>query len=341
MFSFYKDEQESESISQSFLLKDNEDFPLSSTIYPFPVGYFNDIFPHFKEEKIGENIKESYINYEFKKDNLNMNKNLLENTGFTSYKPSSKIVDENPKNINITIKIENQHEKARIQDINSLEKKITQLNESQNQKKEKKLGRKSKNSDETGDHDKFYYDNLIIKCKRIILKNLYNFINYLIKKSNKDNTNLYSKNKEYILQKINQNQIKNIKVDYNLKFLDKKLKDIFSDNISPKYRNYCPEHNRKLIEKLINEGDKEKKLIFEKIFNLSFFDCLKHFRGEININELEGADRLDKFCEKFKNEKNYETKFKDFIMDYENIILKKKPRNKEKKKTKKIMLSKK
>ena len=133
--------------------------------------------------------------------------------------------------------------------------------------------------------------------------------------------------------KINQRQVLNTKVDYNLNFLNKTLKDIFSDNLSTKYRKYSPQHNKTLIEQLLNEKEETKKNIFEKLFSLTFFDCLKYFRGEINIDILDGMVRLDKACEKFKNEKDYEDyvpTFRNFILNFETIIQNKKVRDRKK-----------
>ena len=44
------------------------------------------------------------------------------------------------------------------------------------------------------------------------------------------------------------------------------------------------DHNKKVIEKIILE----KKDKFEKLFNLTFIECLEHFIGEKNIEELNG-----------------------------------------------------
>ncbi len=192
----------------------------------------------------------------------------------------------------------------------------------------KLLGRKKKNSDECGVHNKFSDDNLTRKCKHIILDSVYNFINNKLKQiyNNK-------KNKKELL-KLNQGQIISSKVNYNLEFLNKKLKDIFSDNISTKYLKYEPEHNKNLINFLLNEEDIQKRLYFQKLFNLRFFDCLKHFRGETNIKELDGMISLDKVCQNFKDEEYkhlYEKGFIYFIKYFEYIILRKRPRNRKKK----------
>ena len=318
-------------------IKDRErDEPILQSFDPIEYQFlYLDNFDFFseKENKIVENINKGDFNNELKKkDYSQMNKYFEENTGFTSKILSSKIIKENQNNLN-QIKIRDNFSENSIDDkIISTKNKIQiNINDIQKQKpkKEKKLlGRKSKNSDESGAHNKFSDDNLSRRCKHIILDYLFIFINYFIK-------NIYNLPKENKIQllKINQRQVLNTKVDYNLNFLNKTLKDIFSDNLSTKYRKYSPQHNKTLIEQLLNEKEETKKNIFEKLFSLTFFDCLKYFRGEINIDILDGMVRLDKACEKFKNEKDYEDyipTFRNFILNFETIIQNKKVRDRKK-----------
>ena len=44
-------------------------------------------------------------------------------------------------------------------------------------------------------------------------------------------------------------------------FLNKKLKDIFYENISARFYNFPKTHNKSLIDLLINDKDEEKKNI--------------------------------------------------------------------------------
>ena len=320
-FSLYLENHEF-SIPELDIYKDFDISSLSSIIYPAVDKDNNFFLFHDKEEKVGDNINEGYFNNELKKEDK---KNYFqENTKFTSKKPSTQLNYKNQNNSNIITKIE----------ISKNNKNILKTKfHIQNPTKEKKLlGRKLKNSDESGDHNKFSDDNLSRRCKHIILDKLYCFINYLIKNIYND-FNLPDENRK-ILLKISQRQAINSKVDYNINFMNKKLKDIFSDNISTKYRRYLPQHNKILIEELLNEKDETKRVLFEKIFNLTFLDCLKHFRGEINIKELEGFAKLNEVCEEFKKEKDweyYKRQFKYFIYNFETIIMSKKNRNRQKK----------
>jgi 5'-deoxynucleotidase YfbR-like HD superfamily hydrolase len=127
-----------------------------------------------------------------------------------------------------------------------------------------------------------------------------------------------------------QNQPIKSRANYNKEFLNKTLKEIFSENISTKYTRYSPSHNKDLIEFLVNEKDETKKTIFNKIFILTFLDCLKHFRGSALYDELQGMDQLNKYLKETKNvegDEEYCTIFNYFINNFESIIMEKKPRN--------------
>ena len=196
----------------------------------------------------------------------------------------------------------------------------------------KLLGRKKKGSNALASHTKFTEDNLSRKFKHIIIDNLIKFINSVIKKQYNDNIGIGINEKK--LLKLNQKQITSSKAEYNRNFLNTPIKIILSDTISTKFTKHSPNHNKILIEKLLNEDDKEKRILFTKIFNLSFLDCVKHFRGDINIDELEGFIEMDEVCKNFeKEEKDYSGKLKWYITDFEKIVLGKKARKKKVKKT--------
>jgi hypothetical protein len=185
-----------------------------------------------------------------------------------------------------------------------------------------KFGRKKKNSKETGKHNKYSGDNLIRKCKGTLLHYLYLLINHLIKENYKNDFNYSEKTKK--LLKINQFQIINSDVEYNKKFIYKTLKDIFSENISLRCSRYNLDHNKKLIKSLINDKDKEKRKLFEKIFSLTFLQCLKHFRGSEKIKELESLTKYEDVCKTMEEDEDYLYTFKYYIENYEKIMDKKK-----------------
>ena len=107
-------------------------------------------------------------------------------------------------------------------------------------------------------HNKFSDDNLRRKCKHIVLFSIMEFINkkiYCIYKGNLGN-NIYRKE----ILTLNKSQKSNSNISYNRVFANKKLSDILSDNISSRYSNYLPEHNKLLIERLKNDEDENKSV---------------------------------------------------------------------------------
>ena len=201
--------------------------------------------------------------------------------------------------------------------------------------KEKKLiGRKTKRNEGFGEHNKFSDDNLIRKCKHIVLDSVFVFINQKIIENYSNNGDKdFLKTKQ--LFKNGQNQVEKSKAEYNKLFLNKTLETIFSENISTKYSRYSPTHNKDLIEDLLNDKDEKKRKIFQGIFKLTFLDCLKCFRGSIFLEELSGMNTFYNYCNETNfgnNSKEYEDILKLFINNYEKIVIDKRPRNKRNKK---------
>ena len=191
-------------------------------------------------------------------------------------------------------------------------------------KKKLKFGRKRKNSSEIGKHNKYSGDNLIRKCKGVLLHCLYVLINKIIADNYKNEAGYNQKLKK--LLKINQKQIINSDVQFNKEFINTKLKDIFSDKVTMRCSRYNLEHNKNLIKSLLTERNLEKRNLFEKIFNLTFLDCLKHFRGTTNIKELKDLTKYDEICRNFEEDEDYLYSFKFYIENYEKIINNKKSR---------------
>jgi hypothetical protein len=201
----------------------------------------------------------------------------------------------------------------------------------------KKCGRKRKRNDEnkTGEHNKFSDDNIRRKCKHLVINNTLKFINNQIIKIYNGNIGNGIFKKE--LQTINQSQKSDATINFNKIFLTKKLGEIFSDPISGRFTNFPPNHNKNLIEKLMNEEDENKRIYFNNLFNLTFTQCLQHFRGEIYINELDGLkcfnqvknDILNKYVE---DGEEYIDSLCYYLNNFEEIINNKRARKSRKKK---------
>lgn len=252
-------------------------------------------------------------------------KNIISNNSFSIYTFNFAIIDE--KN---DLTINSNQEKMKI---TSDEVQLP-----------KKLGRKTKrkpvinpenNNDNNNDnnninnsivHDKFTDDNMKKKCKNIVLKCILEFINNKIKKLY--NNDIGHGNYEKNLKTLGEKSKMTTTADSYSDFMKKKLKDIFSEKISTKYSNFSPEHNKMIIKSLIEEKDDSKKSYFGELFNLTFEDCLKNFRGDTGLDVLKGFKNLD-FVKKElvkKSEENgeeYSEYFAYYIKNYEKLIDKK------------------
>ena len=176
-------------------------------------------------------------------------------------------------------------------------------------------------------HTKFSFDNLKRECKHLVIENVLKFINNKIfeeYEGNIDNGLLKKK-----LMKLNQSQKTNSDVKFNQAFIYKTLKEILSQNITKKITVYAQDHNKKVIEKILTE----KKEKFEKIFNITFIECVEHFIGDKKIEELEGLVLFNELKEALikKNEKDGESYYANlglFLKNFENIINRSKSRKK-------------
>ena len=173
-------------------------------------------------------------------------------------------------------------------------------------------------------------DNLLRKAKKVIFHSILEYDNYIIAKAYNYNIGQGINTKK--LFKINYSQIKNTQTNFNKKLLNTPQKDIFSSNITTKYSNFPLDHNKKLINKLLEEEDLNKREIFNNLFNITLLEFIQHLKGKKKIEGLNGLDSLfkKKLIEMKKN-KEYE-ELKNTINDYEKIFEDKKPRTNKTKK---------
>ena len=206
-----------------------------------------------------------------------------------------------------------------------------------NNPNKKKCGRKRNRSKDDIDkkvHNKYSDDNVRRRCKHLVLKNTLDFINeqiFYLYEGNIGNGML-----KKVLHIINQSQKSDATINFNKNFLSKALKDIFSESISARYTNYPSNQNKLIIDRLLNEKDENKRQYFNKLFNINFLQCLKHFRGETPIKELQGLKCFDdikkEILEKYNDGKEYIGVLEYYLNNYEKITKNKKARNSRKSK---------
>ena len=198
-----------------------------------------------------------------------------------------------------------------------------------------KLGRKSKNSNEKGNHTRDKQDNLIRKVKVIIKKALINFINSKLNQIFSENEKISINGKEYKIKLLNikQNKVTLTNVIFNQQMLNETIKDFFSEQISGNFSNYPNNFNELLIKKIYEMKNGEKiTCIFEK----KFLECLKYFRMDKDIFKnpkyscLEGLEKnflgLEEKLLSDGYDKPYIKKLFELINNFEIVYREKKAR---------------
>jgi len=184
--------------------------------------------------------------------------------------------------------------------------------------------RKRKNNE-----DKIYINsNKITKKIRIsVLNAIIRFINKKLKIDFNNNLGI-GINLKHFLQ-ISKRELSHSKINFDKEFLRKTLKEILSFNISEKYSNYIPTHNKNLVNYLLNLDNKGEN--YKKLFELTFLDCIEYIRGTKYINILNGLDKIDDIIkyEKYIDEDEMEN-FKYYLLNYESILERKRARNSKK-----------
>ena len=161
-------------------------------------------------------------------------------------KDDEKISEVFPFNGAFNFKNEKQEEKAK--NLNILKNKFIIKKPSRvfDIKKEIKLGRPKKNSIKKGKHNKFQKDNLIRRFKAQFIQNIYNYINLSFNINR--NVNYKDAKPINVIQKISSYETKSISKFDNIKWLNSKIRDIFSQKVSTKFVYYESNYNNELIK---------------------------------------------------------------------------------------------
>ena len=211
--------------------------------------------------------------------------------------------------------------------------------------RKKKAGRKKKEENFKGNHNKYSEDNIIRKIKTKFAFFICNLLNECLL------------DKNYKFLRLDSNMSECLKKDYNLLLFNTKIKDLFlNSKISRKYRRQIFDQNKNifLINKIFEEG-KETQVI--SILNLTYIELFNIFRKSIvNISDelkmkIKDIYILDKpefndinkvFNEIYEKELNnnelvedineYISKFKLLCIGYEKWFLSKNGRNRAKNK---------
>ena len=255
------------------------------------------------------------LNYEKIKEIFPFNYELIESDSINELDIYFIKNSNKEKNSNIIIDSINN-----MTNIPSIRKDINMINK-------KRRGRKKLGTEEKGNHDKKTFDNRIRRVKNSLLNESRILLNGKIK-------SVYHFNKiskDWELFKIDPSQARNTNVKFNKKFIQMTLKEIFSSDIAKKYH-YNKDHNKILIQRLLNEEDIEKRSIFENILNLKFIDELKYMVGlRPDLIQLQGLRLSEKLNQEMTLDNDYSKSLFDLMENIETILDEKKSRNKSKK----------
>ena len=199
-----------------------------------------------------------------------------------------------------------------------------------------KVGRKKQDDFTKRKHDKNSADNIIKKLKlkffEYSLKFLNNILNaYLDKTKIIEYTRFLRK--DIKIEDETQNLIKfldykfvdKIKKETDLQLLKSPLKDIFSNDISPKYSTLSRDSNKKMIERILEEQKDNLNIMFA--FNLTFeewieiFTFKKELKSFIILDKDKMKDLNDKFIKLDKlileiYDKNYTNNYLSYFISY-------------------------
>lgn len=164
-------------------------------------------------------------------------------------------------------------------------------------------------------HDKTSNDNIIRKIKTYFTKALLEFVNFIYEKEYQRIFKDLKKVKTPWLQKLSRDVIKPISIDENLKWLNMKVKDFLSSQVSTKNKHYEIGYNAKKIKKVLDEG-KMTELI--DILNKDIIFFLEIYATKNGENNSYSAP-FTKIDEDFNEEKAEDEEEKEYIKTIKDV----------------------
>ena len=153
------------------------------------------------------------------------------------------------------------------------------INEYRQEEKKSKRERKTKINENREEHNKMSSDNIIKKVKSQLFFYLFQFLNKMLSKNDKD--------KKPKLAKLDYKYINQLNRDIDIKYLRMSLKDLASLEISSKYKKRPSDANQQFIESVIDKIEPVNDydtILF--VFNMTFREWLDLFTYKKDINEL-------------------------------------------------------
>ena len=236
-------------------------------------------------------------------ENENVKKNDENRKGLIKHekekiKKTNDIKDE--KNNDIKKKIFDIHKIDNDETSTSTEEKVL--------KKKRGRPRNNNSKKKIKEHTKEDNDNILKKFRTIIIYGITEFLNEKIKED-------FPKDK---ILKIPYKLISDTTIKGDIEFINKTLKDIFSSEISEKYKTKDRNYNKILIQKMY---EKEK---YKKLLDKTIKECIKQIKNEDDeiLKGLKGKFNVKIYLKKEKPNNSYVVKVDKMFRNYEEIIYK-------------------
>ena len=249
-----------------------------------------------------------------------------------------RIMQNNSTSTNTSSSTEKKSEQEKSKKIFSITKEPKEKIEIKDQEEKPHnvlLGKKRQSEN----HTKFAFDNVVRKIKSKLFGALLIILNKSLEKDQNPNSKQDSKEKKGEVKtecflKPDQKIIIQTNVEENKKLLDSKLRDIFSQKVSTKAKNYSKQYqldyNKNFIEKIKNDETRKKT---NDILDMTFLQCMEHFRGSKRYEALNGLEKeYENVIKEMRDEKDYMESFVEQLNKFEIMYSQKKARKSKKNK---------
>ena len=174
-------------------------------------------------------------------------------------------------------------------------------------------------------HGKTSNDNITRKVKTHMSNSLLDFVNKIYAKEYQEINN--GSKKENWLKPISLKSKITISKDENLKWLDMKVKDYLSSDVSLKNKHYEILHNAKEIEKVITEGNMVGVC---QILNMEIREVLNYYATdrELKISDISFVTLKTDFKDFNESDESYFSKIQNIAKNFESDFSGKKRRRK-------------
>jgi hypothetical protein len=284
------------------------------------VSNYQDIYS--KKSFLDEDEEKSFQNQNFSSYNINTDNNMIENSLYTNIDFPLPLLGSTQNT-----EIISGNEKPKTEIMKPKIKIFEFIKEKKEEKNILKQKRKRNENSKGKVHTKYDSDNIARKIKTKLFDGIIKILNNSLLRKGKIFHIAKTKNNNSIhFVKINQDFLSQTSVQSTLDLLNSTLRDIFSQKCSVKYKNY-PDINRTSIQEISGNTFYERT---NEILDMTFFQCLEHFRGSnkyevLNQLEKEHENALKEFYEKYGDDE-YIKKFSECLKKYETIFSGKKPK---------------